>query len=278
MRAICLGYHDINERRIAAHDSTRPCPGPYILELPTFREHLTAIASLPSGARVSRFAKAKDVRSSADAIAVLFTCDAGGVGGYTCAADELERRGWRGHFFIITSWIGRCGFMSCNQIRELHARGHVIGSHTVSHPPRMSLLSRDRLMHEWRESRAELSDLLGEDVKAASVANGYYSRIVGSSAAACGIEILFNSEPRTSIAVEDGCLVLGRYSIQAGTTAAESAAIAAGDKWPRLRQAVEWQAKKVVKSLAGERYLAVRARLLSRDADAAKRSDGAGVA
>ena len=42
-----------------------------------------------------------------------------------CVADELEQMGWRGHFFITSDWIGRRGFLTAGQIRELRRRGHV---------------------------------------------------------------------------------------------------------------------------------------------------------
>jgi hypothetical protein len=96
------------------------------------------------------------------------------------------------------------------------------------------------------------------------VADGYYSRKVGKAAAAAGIQVLFTSEPSAKVSVVDGCLILGRYSIQSHTPAAVSGAIAARNQWPRLRQAILWQAKKPLKALAGESYFTIRRILLSR--------------
>ena len=98
----------------------------------------------------------------------------------------------------------------------------------------------------------------------ASVADGYYSRKVGKAAAAAGIQVLFTSEPSAKVASVDGCLILGRYSIQSQTPAGVSGAIAARNQWPRLRQAILWQAKKPVKALTGEAYFTIRRLLLSR--------------
>ena len=64
----------------------------------------------------------------------LITVDDGGVSYYTMMADRLEARGWRGHCFVSTDQIGTRGFLDAAQIRELDARGHVIGSHSASHP------------------------------------------------------------------------------------------------------------------------------------------------
>jgi len=197
-------------------------------------------------------------------VPLFLTFDDGAVSSYTCVAGELEQRGWRGHFFVTTDWTGRPGFLAARQIRELHARGHVIGSHSCSHPARMSKLSWEELLREWKESCAILSDILQEPVVTASVADGYYSLKVGKAAAAAGIQVLFTSEPSAKVSNVDGCLILGRYSIQSHTPARVSGAIAARNRWPRLRQAILWQAKKPVKALAGESYFTIRRLLLSR--------------
>ena len=80
----------------------------------------------------------------------------------SCSAKGLEACGWRSHFFITSSWIDRPGLMSRSQIRELHEREHVIASHTLSHPSRMSELSWDSLLREWGESVETLSEIPGK--------------------------------------------------------------------------------------------------------------------
>lgn len=194
---------------------------------------------------------------------MFLTFDDGTTGAYTFAATFLEKHAWRGHFFVTTDWIGRDGFMDRQQIRDLHDRGHIIGSHTCSHPERMSHLSPEELSREWKESCAILRDILGSPVKTASVAGGYYSRRVAQAAASAGIEVLFNSEPVSGAALVGGYLVLGRYSIQSFTSPSASGAIAAGRCWPRRRQSILWETKRMVKVVGGESYVTARHRLLS---------------
>ena len=233
----------------------------YMLDRQSFHNHMLSIRQQPNNVMVSllnRFRLWK-VR-----IPVFLTFDDGELGAYTYVADELEEHGWRGHFFVITDWIGRRGFLDRRQIRELRSRGHVIGSHSCSHPERMSNLSWRQLLGEWSDSCAVLSDILAEPVKTASVANGYYSRHVGKAAAAAGVEVLFTSEATTATSVLNGCLILGRYSIQTHTLPKVSGAIAAGHIWPRWTQTVLWKAKKPIKWLAGESYLEIRRFLIRR--------------
>ena len=89
------------------------------------------------------------------------------------------------------------GFVSGPQMREMVARGHVIGSHSYSHPKRMGGCPPETIAEEWRRSVDVLQDVLGAPVLTASVPGGFYTRPVGVAAAAAGIRVLFTSAPTT---------------------------------------------------------------------------------
>jgi peptidoglycan/xylan/chitin deacetylase (PgdA/CDA1 family) len=263
MKAITIGYHDVVEdtARVAAYDP-RPQALLYALSESDFAKHLWAVryhAYEPGPVTIRCFQKWDE-----SVVPVFLTFDDGAVNAYTCIAEQLEHHRWRGHFFVATDWIGLPGFLNATQIRELHQRGHVIGSHSCSHPERMSSLNWDELVREWGVSCARLREILGEPVKVASVPNGYYSPAVGHAAAAAGIEVLFTSEPSMAVSVVDGCLVLGRYAVKRQTPPKTSGDLAGGRVFPRWRQALLWQGKKAVKTLTGESYLRVRRFLLAR--------------
>ena len=258
MRAISLGYHDVICCAGPLVNSPRD-KSVYTLRRDEFVHHLHMIRSRTGPVRVRVVQKHVDPAGSDP---IYLTFDDGAACGYVCVAQELEKMDWRGHFFITTDWIGRPGFLHRQQIRELYERGHVIGSHSCSHPERMSHLKWDELVREWRESCAVLANIIGEPVKVASVPGGYYSRKVARSAAASGVEVLFTSEPTTAAALVDGCLVLGRYSVRRFTSASVGSAIAAGARWPRFRQAALWYAVKGVKRMTGPWYYPIRRFLL----------------
>lgn len=251
MRAISLCLHDVI-------DMEQIKPGDvYTLKLADFGAHLRVIEQQKPSIQtiLSRSEWGYEVP-------VFLTFDDGTAGAYLYAAAGLEDHGWRGHFFITTDWIGRQGYMNTGQIRDLHNRGHVIGSHSCSHPERMSHLAPQDLMREWKDSCEVLSGIVKRPIKTASVAGGYYSRAVAQAAASSGIEVLFNSEPTSSTALVDGCLVLGRYSVQSFSLPAVSAAIAAGHRWPRWKQSMLWGAKQTLKTVGGESYVTARRKLL----------------
>ena len=264
MRLLALEYHDVVAGE--AFDASG-FPGPdaasYKMRRRDFEAHLAAIEAAYVGPR--RTVVETPVERGAPTPAVL-TFDDGGVTAYTETAEPLERFGWRGHFFVTTDFLGTPGFLSRAQMRELRGRGHVIGSHSCSHPLRMSQCPPAQIDREWRESVAILSDALGEAVTVASVPGGGYARHVAQSAAAAGIRFLFTSEPVASTHLVDGCRVIGRYTLRRATPAATAARIAVGDLAPRAQQWAAWNAKKVLKRTAGSAYLTTRRWLFERAA------------
>lgn len=257
MRALSLMYHDIMPDSPSERTSTRRITT-YSLTDAQFRKHL---GSIPPEAPVQTI---KDSTAWGATAPVFLTFDDGEVSAITHAAPALEEHNWRGHFFITTNWIGTPGFLDRSQVIELRRRGHVIGSHSCSHPERMSHLSEEELLKEWLESRQVLEEILKEPVLVASVPAGYYSRKVGLSAASAGIKALFTSEPVSTTYHESGCLIVGRYSIQSYMPCNVSGKIADGQRIPRWQQALNWQAKKFVKNLLGESYFKIRPFVLAR--------------
>lgn len=236
----------------------------YKLTRAEFEGHIHAIAKAVPSSNVILLEAAQQ---AIPAKALLFTFDDGGSSSMMIA-DLLEAQGWRGHFFIPTDYIGRAGFLIAAQIRELRSRGHVIGSHSCSHPPRISHCAPAQLQQEWRKSVRVLSDSLGEKVTVGSVPGGFYSPRVAEAAREAGIQVLFTSEPTHRVGRVQDCLIVGRYSVQQGTSANTVARIVRGEKLPRLRQHLFWTAKKVLKTIGGNYYLAVRKKLLQNNISA----------
>jgi peptidoglycan/xylan/chitin deacetylase (PgdA/CDA1 family) len=243
--SLALLYHDVVDSD--SYDSSGFAgagAARYKLSLGEFRAHLRAIASV-----------------SSMALPPTFTFDDGGSSACRIAL-ELEQYGWLGHFFVTTGRIGSPGFLDSDQIRNLRARGHRVGTHSRSHPARMSSCSPDQLIAEWRDSSRHLAGILGEPVTLGSVPGGYYSRGVAEAAALADLRLLFTSEPTTREWTVSGCTVVGRYTIYRGMSPRAAAALVSPRPMARIAQSASWQARKVVKHLGGSAYLRVRSDLL----------------
>lgn len=271
-----LLYHDVlTDDDPASSGFTEPGADIYKLSLAAFDAHLRALHAAASSPPVvvGRDDATPELPRTADASPMpfdeggsgprfAFTFDDGGISAHDVIAPALERLGWSGHFFVTTDFIGAPSFVDVDHVRSLHARGHVIGSHSCSHPERMAALGSDELDEEWSRSVAVLSDILGEPVRTASVPNGYYSRAVARSAARAGIRWLFTSEPTTRVDWVDGCGVIGRFNVQASTPPRTVADLVAPISWTRRKQQLHWTGKKVAKRVGGTAYLRLRATLL----------------
>lgn len=244
-----LMYHDIAPRdQREAAGFPGPLAARYKLEPEAFEAHLAAVAA--TGLTVGTL-------EGADAApAVALTFDDGGCSA-PLAAEALERHGWRGQFFVTSSRIGTPGFMTADQLRELSARGHVIGSHSHTHPTYMGRLTRAQLDEEWTRSRERLADALGGAPRTASVPGGFLSPAVIAAAAAAGYELLFTSEPSARV-VRRGLELRGRYTIWASTPPRMAAAYAEGDRLACGRLWLEWNAKKLAKRVSPPVYQALR--------------------
>ena len=172
MRAISFLFHDVvgkdepDSSGFPGKEATR-----YKLEPEEFQRHLEAIAEASNYKPISVF----DLLAGAKMqFPFLLTFDDGGSSAYIVIAEVLEHFGWYGHFLIIGEYIGTSSFLNKEQIRALRKRGHVIGTHSYSHPEQMSHLGWKELVEEWGSSVRILSDILGEQVSVGSVPAGEY--------------------------------------------------------------------------------------------------------
>jgi peptidoglycan/xylan/chitin deacetylase (PgdA/CDA1 family) len=260
VRSVTLLYHDVITGG-RGEDSGFPGAGParYKLEEHEFEGHLQALSEMtrsPPGRVADAWIEGKPPEW-------LLTFDDGGASARRIS-ETLARYAWQGHFFITVNRIDSPAFVTQDDIRAIKGLGHVIGSHSYSHPERMSRCSWDELQWEWGHSLEILSEIIGEPVVTASVPAGYYSKQVARAAASVGMKALFSSEPVTRVRVVDGCLVLGRFTLQRGAPPEVAASIAARRPGPRLRQFASWNMRKAAKTVGGETYLRLRRALLDK--------------
>lgn len=198
----------------------------------------------------------------AGAAGTILTFDDGGRSALDVVAPVLAEHGLHGEFFIATSRLGTPGFLDAAGVAELAAAGHVVGSHSHTHPEMMSALPEEQILAEWRTSIAVLEDITGRPVEHASVPNGFTNGAVLAAAQQAGIRTLFTSTPTRRRRTHATMDVVGRFAVLAVDDHRRAVALASGALRPRLRQQARWNALALSKQLLGQRYPAVRSRIL----------------
>jgi len=221
-----FAYHDVSDER--RHSGfQRPGAWAYKLSRAAFGHHLDAIASTSLPPEL-----VPAIDPAVPGRHLLLTFDDGGKSALD-TGDELCRRGWLGHFFIITGRIGEPTFLDAAGIRYLRQCGHVIGSHSHTHPRIFREQTMGQMVAEWRTSCDQLADLLGEPCTVASVPGGDISPAVLQSAEAAGLRYLFTSEPALVPQSVGGCWVLGRFCPKVTTSPSRVRQLASFRGWGR---------------------------------------------
>jgi peptidoglycan/xylan/chitin deacetylase (PgdA/CDA1 family) len=260
MKALTLMYHDVITE---GQPEASGFPGPYVAryKIPAvrFRQQIAAMTGLHSG-----FARTvvDHLRHPQGGNPLFLTFDDGGQSAVNCIADTLEEYGWRGHFFVPTAYIGQATFLSPQQVRDLWRRGHIVGSHSHTHPQNISRLDARALADEWETSVKTLADIIGESVSVASVPGGFSSRRVTLAAACAGIKALFTSEPIMTVRVVAGCFVFGRYTVMNAMTMQDVLALVHQRVVSRLEQYLTWNVRKLTKQVLGALYPKLKRGLL----------------
>ncbi len=244
-QARAILYHDVVEVDFESSGFPGAAAARYKLTRKEFAKHLSQITKRAPSPAIT-FTSTACVTQMPP---LLFTIDDGGNSALY-VADQLERHNWRGHFFVATDYIDTPAFVTTADIRELHDRGHMVGSHSRSHPYRIAELPQDQLDSEWTDSTKQLADILGVPAMVASVPGGFYARRVAEAAARAGIAALFTSEPTTEVEQIADCKVIGRFIVYRGMSAQNAAALATGNWFATKQQKALWESKKFLKSAA----------------------------
>lgn len=252
MRAISLLFHDVYGSNPAESGFVSNAANRYKLTLADFDAQLAGVRGVRPDAPTLASSITR-AHAAADPMPFLITVDDGGESYDTTIAERLERRGWRGHCFISTDFIGTRGFLRRDQIRHLAHNGHLIGSHSASHPTRFSALPYSEMVSEWSRSRQVLEDIVGQRIDTASVPGGYFSSAVARAAREAGIRVLFTSEPVTRIGFEE-CVIVGRFTIRSGAAHDTAQRLVSAAPWARSLAWAGWNAKGLVKPLLGPSY------------------------
>jgi peptidoglycan/xylan/chitin deacetylase (PgdA/CDA1 family) len=194
---------------------------------------------------------------------VAITFDDAHQSNYTEAWPVLERAGMTATVFVVPAWVGTDGYCTWSELRELHAAGWSIQSHTFSHPF-LSTLAHDALVHELRDSRDVIEQQIGGPVRTLALPNGDWpARSHREVLREAGYDLVASSRWHANGAAEATRGVIGRYTVRRATRRTDFVARLTALPGFWSREGLRLSALSAVRAALGvERYRTLRRQLL----------------
>jgi peptidoglycan/xylan/chitin deacetylase (PgdA/CDA1 family) len=254
-RIAVLMYHELGV------EGRPPCqsdPGyrRYIVPASAFQSQLAYLKS--SGyAGISMGESLKGVHGRC----VVLTFDDGCETDLKVAAPLLHDLDFRATFYVTVGFLGRPGYMTESEMRELSAAGFEIGCHSMTHPY-LTELDDAGLYQEIVGAKEKLEQVLGCAVEHFSCPGGRFDERVVATVKEAGYATLANSEPRVYSSESDRYSI-GRISVLCATSTSELERICEGrGLWRRV---LGQQMRFAAQTLMGNRlYDNLRSSILSR--------------
>jgi len=205
--AVFLMYHEIE---LADRPLCRPDAGytRYAIPRDEFRLQIAAIRELAfSGVSVT---EALEFSRSAVAITVDDGCETD----LLVVAPLLAEFGFRATFYASPGLLGKKGFLSAAQLRELSDLGFEVGSHSMTHRFLTDLSDLD-LRRELEQSKQVLEQMVEKPVVHFSCPGGRSDARVAQAAARAGYRTLADSIPHANSS-STSPFSLGRVAIRRG--------------------------------------------------------------
>lgn len=243
MKKIVLMYHDVyrdspSESGFDTHGANH-----YKISERMFERQLKVLSQLISDNKVRR----EDI---------VITFDDGGLSFSEIIMPLLNRYGFVGHFYIAADYIGTTRFMTSDQVKCLVENGHIVGSHSSSHPENISALEENTRELEWSKSLKKLSEICGGPIREVSIPNGFFDKKDVRLFKEHGVEYIYTSSIGEDKVIE-GLYVIGRIAIDVNMSLENFKNIVSGGfqlNKLKLRQTVLG----FFKRLLGDNYMTIK--------------------
>jgi len=182
----CLMYHEIELPGRSLCDAD-PGYARYAVSLDSFTKQLQLLRdSGRPGVNVSQM-----LTNPGNAVALTF--DDGCETDLITAAPTLAKLGFQATFYLTVGFLGRRGFMTRQQARDLGDAGFEVGCHSISHPY-LTDMDQGGLQLEIAGAKKQLEDIVGRAVKHYSCPGGRWDQRVVAVAKQAGYESVATSQ------------------------------------------------------------------------------------
>ena len=120
------------------------------------------------------FIEAKNGRFQMPDKPIMLTFDDGYADNYFEMLPLIEQRNMKAVVYVIANQIGRDGYLTFEQLKDMQTRGIEIGNHTADHLP-LDELSHDEIVYEVRDSKIYLEWSGVNTIYSLSYPNGKYN-------------------------------------------------------------------------------------------------------
>lgn len=251
---VFLMYHELEQPGRALCQS-EPGYVRYILSAEEFAEQMDQISAL----HLRGLSVSDALKFTEPAVAVTF--DDGCETDLLSAAPILKDHNFGATFFVVSGFVGKPGYLSQLQVRELSALGFEIGCHSMTHPY-LPDLDDAGLHHEIVDAKTVLEQIVGKSVEHFSCPGGRYDSRAMQVAKDAGFVTVSTSVPRANTAKTDR-YSLGRVAIRRGVESSEFQQLCRGESLWKLN--FRGDVRNCVKRLLGNAvYDRLRASLLKK--------------
>jgi peptidoglycan/xylan/chitin deacetylase (PgdA/CDA1 family) len=147
---------------------------------------------------------------------VALTFDDGCETDLLVAAPILREFGFRATFYVTSGLIGKDGYLSAQQVRDLRSLGFEIGCHSMTHAY-LPDLDDDELHQEISGAKVRLEQMLGQPVEHFSCPGGRFDQRVKDVARKAGYRTVATSNTHANSESSDP-FALGRVAVMRDTS------------------------------------------------------------
>lgn len=163
-----LEYHTITNTPDPSSEIYNVPPAEFSAQLDYLQENGYTTITLNDFARAQRFGDPLPEKP------IVLTFDDGYADNYSEMLPILEAHGMTAVIYVITNELGKHGYLTMSQLKEMQARGIEIGSHTADHLPLVTL-NDEFLVNQIRTSKIFLEWSGLEPIGSLSYPNGVYN-------------------------------------------------------------------------------------------------------
>lgn len=156
-----LCYHQVRDYKSSDSKTAKD----YIVPVNAFREQMKQLAdsgytTILPGELHEYLITGKELPAKP----VLITFDDTRLDQFTAALPELNKHGFKAAFFIMTVSLGKPGYMSKEQVKQLAGEGHTVGSHTYDHK-NVKTYTVDDWVEQVQKPSKQLQTITGKPVE-----------------------------------------------------------------------------------------------------------------